>query len=116
MIRKNLRNHRSFLQDILNAMNNVLEYKAGLTFHDFCSPGPLRDAILYNFQIMGEAVKHIPRNFQNKNKKIPWNYMAALRNDIVHEYYDPDDEIVWSIIQVDIETNAQDLKRLIDNL
>jgi uncharacterized protein with HEPN domain len=115
MIRRSLRSYRSYLQDILNAMNNIIDYKSNLTYHDYCLPGPYRDAILYNFQIMGEAVKHIPRSFQNKNKRIPWNYMAAIRNDIVHEYYDPDDEIVWSIMQVDLENNAVDLKQLLEN-
>jgi len=42
--------------------------------------------------------------------------MAALRNDIVHEYFDPDDEIVWNIIHLDLPQNLIDLKRLMNQL
>jgi uncharacterized protein with HEPN domain len=42
--------------------------------------------------------------------------MSALRNDIAHEYFDPDDEIVWAIIQFDLLDNWKDLKTIIKNL
>jgi uncharacterized protein with HEPN domain len=97
-------------------MEQILAYSQGMSFSDFCKPGMRRDAILFNFQIMGEAVKHVPRHVQSKNKHLPWNYMAALRNDIAHEYYDPDDEIVWSIVQVDLENNLKEVIILLKQL
>jgi uncharacterized protein with HEPN domain len=116
MIRRRLRTYHTYLSDVQQSIEQILTYSKGMSFSEFCKPGMRRDAILFNFQIMGEAVKHVPRHVQSKNKNLPWNYMAALRNDITHEYFDPDDEIVWSIVQVDLEHNLEDIKKLLKQL
>jgi uncharacterized protein with HEPN domain len=110
------RAYLSYLKDIAKAMDKIVLFSQELSYFKFQSVCAERDAILYNFQIMGEAVKHLPRNFQSKNKHVPWNAMAALRNDIVHEYFDPDDEIVWEIIHHDLPKNIDDVKRLLEQL
>jgi len=116
MMRRRLRTYHSYLQDAAIAMERILEYASALSYADFCESSARRDAIFFNFQIIGEAVKHVPRNIQKKYPQLPWNSMAALRNDIAHEYYDPDDEIVWAIIQWDLADNWKDLKMMIKNL
>jgi uncharacterized protein with HEPN domain len=116
MRHRRLRTYPSYLQDAANAMERILEYASELSYADFCQSSARRDAIFFNFQIMGEAVKHVPRNFQRQHPHLPWNYMSALRNDIAHEYFDPDDEIVWAIIQFDLLDNWKDLKTIIKNL
>jgi uncharacterized protein with HEPN domain len=116
MRRTAIRSFKSYLSDMQEAMSNIIQYTEGLSLHEFHQGGMIKDAVLYNFQVLGEGVKHIPRHIQNKNKQIPWMYMAALRNDIVHEYFDPDDEIVWNIIHLDLPQNLIDLKRLMNQL
>lgn len=116
MRHRRLRAFPSYLQDAANAMEKILGYVNGMSYADFCRSSAQRDAIFFNFQIIGEAVKHVPRSVQNTYKQIPWNAMAALRNDIAHEYFDPDDEIIWSIIQWDLNENWKDLKTIIKNL
>jgi uncharacterized protein with HEPN domain len=106
----------SYLKDIAQAMEKIIIFSESLSYFKYQTICPERDAILYNFQIMGEAVKKLPRNFQSKNKHIPWNAMSDLRNDIVHEYFDPDDEIVWEIIQHDLPKNIADIKRLLEHV
>jgi uncharacterized protein with HEPN domain len=36
--------------------------------------------------------------------------MLALRNFIVHEFFDVDDEVLWAIIQTDLLRNISDLE------
>jgi len=38
--------------------------------------------------------------------------MYALRNFIVHEYFDLDEEIIWEIIRNDLPNNLEDLKAI----
>ncbi len=108
-----IRPFTSYVRDMSGAIDKILLFSQNLSFNQFQADGPERDAILYNFQILGEAVKHVPRSLQSKNKHIPWNSMVALRNDIVHEYYDPDDEIMWEIIQTDLPKNQLDLQKFL---
>ena len=74
------------------------------------------EAIIRNFEIMGEAVKHVPFRFQRKHPLMPWREMSELRNFIVHEFFDVDNEILWAIIQTDLNRNAIELTKVIGEL
>ncbi len=50
--------------------------------------------ILYNLQIIGEAVRTISQNFKNSHNNIQWNDIADFRNLLVHEYFRLDLEII----------------------
>lgn len=102
-----------FLEEMLDAMHRILSYTNDSTYEDFIANSMLRDAVIRNFEIMGESAKHVPYGFQKLHKNIPWKKMFSLRNFIVHEFFDVDDEILWAIIQVDLKRNASDLKSLI---
>ncbi len=58
--------------------------------------------ILYNLQIIGEAVRSMSQNFKNSHDKIQWNDIADFRNLLVHEYFRSDLEIVWQIVEQEI--------------
>lgn len=103
------------MSEIRDAMSRIITYTAGSTYQDFVADSMLRDAVIRNFAIMGECVKHIPFSFQKKYRNVPWQRMLALRNFIVHEFFDVDDEILWEIIQSDLEKNARDIEQLIDH-
>lgn len=101
-----------YLDDMLEAMQRILEYTNGMTYRSFVENKLVRDAVIRNFEIMGESVKHLSYSFQKKNPKIPWQNMFYLRNFIVHEYFDVDDEILWQIIVHDLPENLLELTRV----
>lgn len=103
-----------YLSDMAMAMEHILQYTQGVSYHDFTQNTMLRDAVIRNFEIIGESVKHVPFSFQKKYKHVPWYHMFSMRNFIVHEYFDVDDEILWNIIQTDLHRNLEDIKRIID--
>ena len=103
-----------FLDSMLMAMKKIRAYTAEFkTYHDFTQDQLVKDAVIRNFEIMGESVKHIPFNFQRRHKQLPWNHIMALRNFIVHEFFDVDDEVLWEIIQTDLSRNIADLEEII---
>jgi uncharacterized protein with HEPN domain len=102
-----------YLQDMQEAMERILDYTANISFEEFVSNTMLRDAVIRNFEVIGESVKHIPFKFQKKHKSLPWRHMFALRNFIVHEYFDIDDDILWHIIKFDLEQNLSSVKKVI---
>jgi uncharacterized protein with HEPN domain len=102
-----------YLQDMQEAMERILDYTANISFEEFVANTMLRDAVIRNFEVLGESVKHIPFKFQKKHKSLPWRHMFALRNFIVHEYFDIDDDILWHIIKFDLEQNLSSVKKVI---
>jgi uncharacterized protein with HEPN domain len=111
MIRQR-RTNKAYIDDMIMAIENILAFSKGLNFQEFVSNKMAHDAIIRNFEILGEGVKRIPFKFQKQHKHIPWQHMYGLRNFIVHEYFDLDEEIIWEIIQNDLEKNYKDLKAI----
>lgn len=73
----------------------------------------LVDAVVRNFEIIGEATRNIPDEIINKYPEIPWKKMYGLRNLISHEYFGIDYEMIWKIIGDDLPQNLKDLQRIL---
>ena len=74
----------------------------GLTFEDFSKNTMILDAVVRNFEIIGEAVKQIPLSVRKKYPLIPWSDMAGMRDKLIHFYFGVDMEIVWETVKVRI--------------
>jgi uncharacterized protein with HEPN domain len=114
MIIRAKRRFEFFLQDMVDATERILRYTENISYDEFTRNTLIRDAVIRNFEVIGESVKHVPFSFQKKHKYIPWYNMFSLRNFIVHEYFDVDDEILWAIIQNDLKKNLHDLQQILD--
>ena len=68
-----------------------------MTFDDFISDNKTIDAVMRNFEIIGEAANRIPEDFKEKNPHIDWYRIKGFRNRIVHDYMGIDYSIVWEI-------------------
>ncbi len=60
-----------YLEDILKSMLRITEYIDGKKFADFKKDYMLVDAVVRNFEIIGEASKNIPLTIQKKHPEIP---------------------------------------------
>lgn len=96
------RNFRMFLSDIVVSMNKIENYVAGLTFESFEKNDLIVDAVVRNFQIIGEASRNLPDDIKAKYPLIPWKKMINLRNYIAHEYFGIDISIIWNIVTINI--------------
>ncbi len=73
------RNWKQRIQDIQSAIAKIQNYTQDLTFDEFKNQPAIVDAVLYNFTIIGEAVRMIPQDIQTPYPEIPWQDMKALR-------------------------------------
>ena len=86
-----------YLDDILVSINRISEYIEGLTFDEFKKDYKTVDAVIRNFEIIGEASKNMPSLIKEQYNTVPWAEMYLLRNKISHEYFGIDYEIIWDI-------------------
>jgi len=103
-----------YLHDMLTSMNRIEEYINGLEFLEFKRNYMVVDAVVRNFEIIGEASKHIPEKITIQYFEIPWKKMYALRNIISHEYFGLDYEMIWQIAKNELPKNKLDLIELIE--
>lgn len=58
--------YRVYLNDILQAIERIEEYMRGLNYEDFSKNSMMLDAVVRNFEIIGEAAKQIPPEIKQK--------------------------------------------------
>ncbi len=92
------RDYRDFLTDIFETCRSLLGFVAGMTVEQYLSDQKTRFAVLHGFEIIGEAVQHIPDAIKAANPDIPWGPMVAVRNRVVHAYFGIDDELLFRTI------------------
>jgi len=96
-LKKEERNYIMYLEDLLLAINRIGEYTEGLSFITFKRDYKTVDAVVRNFEIIGEAAKNLPPEIKAIYPQVPRNEMYLLRNKISHEYFGIDYEIIWDV-------------------
>jgi uncharacterized protein with HEPN domain len=71
-------------------MTRILDYAEGMDILEFKQSHITVDAVVRNFEIIGEASKNLPDQIKEKYPEIPWRKMYGLRNLISHEYFGVD--------------------------
>lgn len=89
-------------EDIIESIQNIRTYTEGMNYFTWCKDKKTIDAVIRNFEIIGEAANHIPADIQSRYPNIPWQQMRGIRNLLIHEYFGVDEEVVWETIQNDI--------------
>ncbi len=106
------RDYRDFLNDIVAACRSTIGFVAGMTLEQYLADEKTRFAVMRGFEIMGEAVRHIPDAIKTANADIPWPVMAAVRNRVVHGYFGIDDSILFVTVRDDLQPLLPKLERL----
>jgi uncharacterized protein with HEPN domain len=104
------RKPRLLLEDILESAEKIIIYTDGLTYNDFIIDSRTIDAVVRNFEIIGEAAARLPENFKNEQSQIDWHKLKGLRNRIVHHYFGIDYSIIWSIKENLLNDLIKDIK------
>jgi uncharacterized protein with HEPN domain len=68
-----------------------------MTFEEFAKDSKTIDAVIRNFEIIGEAANRLPEDFKDSHTQIDWHRIRGFRNRIVHDYMGIDFGIVWEI-------------------
>ena len=86
----------------MEAIDKIQKFTSGVSYEEFLKDEILQEALVRKIEIIGEASKRLPENFKLLASNIPWNEITAMRNKIVHDYFEVDLEVVWSSIQNDL--------------
>ena len=65
----------------------------------FLASNMMQDAIIRNFEIIGEATKHLSLELRQSHPQIQWRGLAGFRDVLIHNYMGVDLVEVWNIIE-----------------
>lgn len=97
------------LKDILHAIDKIELYTQHMTVAEFKKNELVVDAVVRNFEIIGEAANNVPLTIQREHPHIPWRQMIALRNFLAHEYFGVDLTTVWETAHIHLPALKQQL-------
>ena len=101
------------LKDIAEAGNKIINYTAGITYEIFLSNSMIVDAVVRNFEVIGEAAKLISDETKLNHPEIEWKRMAQFRDVLIHDYFGIEYEIVWDVIQNHLPQNIEFVEALL---
>lgn len=91
-----------YLEHILEAVHRINQYTADLTEVAFLENQLIQDAVIRNFEVIGEASRNIDKRYPDflaKHSEVPWIPAYEMRNALSHGYFKVDLGIVWQTIQ-----------------
>ena len=97
-----MRNDRTYLAHMRDAIETIDEYLKGVTYEQFTSSKMIIDAVVRELEIIGEASNNLSPQFKQGNPKIQWRRMKDMRNFLIHEYFGVNTKVVWDTCKNDI--------------
>ncbi len=93
------------LRDIADAGNKIINYTKSISYEHFLENNMMVDAVIRNFEIIGEAAKLVSEEIKIIHLEIEWKRMVQFRNVLIHDYFGIEYEIVWDVIQNYLPSN-----------
>ena len=109
------RHPKLLLQDILDSVEKIVSYTQRLTYDEFINDSKTIDAVVRNFEIIGEATNRLPDEIKEVNPEIDWHKIKGLRNRIVHNYFGIDYNIIWTIKEQFLDTLIVRIRSILDS-
>lgn len=85
------------IQDIIESAEKILDYTKGLTYDEFKADSMRVDAVIRNFEIIGEAANRLPEEIKDEISEIDWHKIRGFRNRVAHDYMGINYFIFWQI-------------------
>ena len=104
---------RLYLEHILEAISRIQQFVEGMDKNGFELNILIQDAVIRNFEIIGEASKRLSSAFTGSHPELPWQDMAGMRDRLIHHYLDVDLDVVWMTIEKDLPVLLETIDKML---
>ena len=87
-----------YLEHIRECITRIQQYTYYFSEDDFVNNTLVQDAVIRNFEIIGEATKKLSSPFKDKYSYIEWRRIAEMRDKLIHDYIGVDIRAVWAVV------------------
>jgi uncharacterized protein with HEPN domain len=102
------------LAEIVEAGERILTLVADRSPVDFEHDPDRRDALLWNFTVLGEAVGQLSDEIIDDHPEVAWSSPVRMRNRIVHGYWSVDLDILVTTARDDLGGFLDAVRALLD--
>ncbi|MDX2136089.1 MAG: DUF86 domain-containing protein [Saprospiraceae bacterium] len=108
-----IRDEKTFLADILNAIESINRYIEGMDFNDFSKDDKTLNAVLRQLEVIGEATKRVSDETKNAHPDLPWRAAAGMRDRLIHGYFEIEVEIVWDTVLLSLPSYKTKIEEIL---
>lgn len=105
-----------FLQHILESVNLIEKRMKNVTYEGFVDDIDLQDMVIRRLEVIGEAVRNLPKEFRQKYSSVAWQNPADMRSALIHGYFQVDLDVVWDTISNDLPIFKKQIKKLFEEI
>jgi uncharacterized protein with HEPN domain len=108
---------KKYLYDIDQACDLIRRFTQGITFSEYIADPMIQSAVERQFEIIGEALAQAFRinpDLTSHISNIP--RIISFRNRLIHGYASVSHEIVWGIIESNLDTLKEEVQSLLKEL
>lgn len=99
--------NRIRLSHMRDAASEALSFIAGKTRFDLSHDRQLTLALVKSIEIIGEAAVKVTDEWKQASSEIPWRDIVAMRNRLIHAYFDIDLDILWETVTKELPSLLQ---------
>ncbi|MHB9131661.1 MAG: HepT-like ribonuclease domain-containing protein [Armatimonadota bacterium] len=98
---------------MLTVAEELLQFTAGKSYDDLCNDRGLQYICIHCLELIGEAATRLDQEYRERHPEVPWRAVVAMRNRLIHGYFDIELSFVWSTITDDIPMLIPNLRTLL---
>lgn len=98
---------------MLEAADAVATFLVERTRTDLDGDLMLRFALVRAIEVFGEAAAKVSAAMKEASPEIPWTQIVAMRNRLIHAYFDVDRDILWRAATDEIPSLVPPLRKLL---
>lgn len=101
------------IRHMIDAAGRAERFLNGRERADLDSDDMLLFALVRCVEIIGEAAAKVSGETRLATPAIPWRDIVAMRNRLIHAYFDIDTEVLWQTMRQDVPPLVRSLKTVL---
>jgi len=98
--------------DMIECCEKIFNYVKGMDFAKFIDDSKTIDAVIRNFEVLGEASRFISTEVKSENPLVEWRKIGDFRNVLIHDYFGINYQIMWEIIMNELPIQFEILRNI----
>ena len=101
------------LRHMLDAAKEAMSFAQNKTRNDLDTDRMLTLSLVQSILIIGEAASRVTKECQKDLAEIPWPDIIAMRNRLIHAYFDINLSVLWRTVVEDLPPLVATLETIV---
>ena len=84
-----------------------------MDWETFSTDDKTASAVIRKFEIIGEAVRHVPEDIRMAYSEVEWKEMAGMRDRLIHFYMGVNYRLLWQTIKNDLPITQSHIQKIL---